>query len=637
MEQRFTDPNAMTQAGLNLIQQALSIYNKDLELALCNQRHGEMFNLPKSLTTPGAKFEDTIRYLVESGEYGDVENAEAFIQEKVDIAKAFKPHYVERIRANGQVISIEGAPLPQGGWVTVYTDITQSKKQENLLRLRSEELSDQLLSYSEELAAKNRQLEASIAALEEAKRELTEIESRTRLTSEMIPAHVAHVDRQGRYQYSNRRLSMVLPKRPNDIIGRHISEVLGAPTYNQISPKLREAFLGTPSVMEFTDDLSARRIRVAFTPDVKETGIEGAYILSMDITEETQARNALQQVAKRELAAQLTSGLAHDFANLLTIILGAQSRLTVRVQDAESRALIEATKTAATRGGSLLNTIGEMTGTRNLNPTPTHIEALLEKLFPLAEAALPKSITLKIHNTVPDEAYFIDSGMLQDALLNLILNAKDACGAEGRIKLSIRPVADIWLDFIVTDSGSGFSSKALKHALDPFYTTKGSNGNGLGLTMVYDAAKLAGGDLRLSNSFSGARAQLRLPLRKVSAKPRKAMVLIVEDNPSLRKDMRVMLTDLGQLVIEASSVCEALDLCQTLPDIALILCDLNLEGDENGTALAEARPHPSAELIFMTSLPIADPLHQEALTLAPVLSKPFSKSILETILSGGTP
>ena len=637
MEHRFTDPNAMTQAGLNLIQQALSIYDKDLELALCNQRHGEMFNLPKSLTRPGAKFEDTIRYLVESGEYGDVENAEAFIQEKVDIAKAFEPHYVERIRANGQVISIEGAPLPQGGWVTVYTDITQTKKQENLLRLRSEELSDQLLSYSEELAAKNRQLEASIAALEEAKRELTEIESRTRLTSEMIPAHVAHVDRQGRYQYSNRRLSMVLPERPNDIIGRHISEVLGAPTYNQISPKLREAFLGTPSVLEFTDDLSARRIRVAFTPDVKETGIEGAHILSMDITEETQARNALQQVAKRELAAQLTSGLAHDFANLLTIILGAQSRLTGRVQDAESLALIEATKTAATRGGSLLNTIGDMTGTRNLNPTPTHIKALLEKLLPLAEAALPKSIILKIHNTVPDEAYFLDAGMLQDALLNLILNAKDACGAGGRIKLSIRPVADIWLDFIVTDSGSGFSAKALKHALDPFYTTKGTDGNGLGLTMVYDTAKLAGGDLRLSNSFSGARAQLRLPLRKVPAMPHKAMVLIVEDDPSLRKDMRVMLTDLGHLVIEANSVCEALDLCQNLPDIALILCDLNLEGEENGTALAKAHPHPSAELIFMTSLPIADPLHQQALTLAPVLSKPFSQRTLETILSGGTP
>ena len=99
--------------------------------------------------------------------------------------------------------------------------------------------------------------------------------------------------------------------------------------------------------------------------------------------------------------------------------------------------------------------------------------------------------------------------------------------------------------------------------------------------------------------------------------------------------MRVMLTDLGHLVIEASSVSEALDLCQNLPDIALILCDLNLEGDENGTALAKARPHPSAELIFMTSLPIADPLHQDALTLAPVLSKPFSQRTLETILSGG--
>ena len=96
---------------------------------------------------------------------------------------------------------------------------------------------------------------------------------------------------------------MMLPDRPNDVISRHVSKMLGAPICNQISPKLRETFLGNPSVLEFTDDLSTRRIRVAFTPDIKETGIEGAYILSMDITEETQARNALQQVAKRELVA----------------------------------------------------------------------------------------------------------------------------------------------------------------------------------------------------------------------------------------------------------------------------------------------------------------------------------------------
>ena len=88
-----------------------------------------MVDLPKSLTIPGAKFEDTFRYLVENGEYGDVENAEAFIQEKVDIAKAFEPHYVEHIRANGHVISIKAAPLQQDDGATVYTDITQTKKQ----------------------------------------------------------------------------------------------------------------------------------------------------------------------------------------------------------------------------------------------------------------------------------------------------------------------------------------------------------------------------------------------------------------------------------------------------------------------------------------------------------------------------
>ena len=142
--------------------------------------------------------------------------------------------------------------------------------------------------------------------------------------------------------------------------------------------------------------------------------------------------------------------------------------------------------------------------------------------------------------------------------------------------------------------------------------------------------------MQLSNSFSEAHTQLRLTLRKVPTMPHNAMVLIVEDDPSLRKHMRVMLTDLGYLVIEASSAGEALDLCQNLPDIALILCDLHLEGEENGTALAKARPFPSAELIFMTSLPIADPLHQDALTLAPILSKPFSQRTLATILAGGT-
>ena len=236
------DRDTMTRAGLNLIQQALTIYDRDLRLAVCNRRFQEMFALPDALVTPGADFEATIRYLARRGDYGDVGDVERFVSERVETARAFEPHYMERTRANGRTISVEGTPLPQGGWVTVYTDITGSKRQEALLRARSEELSDQLLAYSEDLATANRELQATITALEEAKRQITEAEARTRLTAEMMPAHIAHVDRDRRYTYSNRRLSSVMPGSRGDLIGVHAAEVLGAETWAVIAPYLDRAY-----------------------------------------------------------------------------------------------------------------------------------------------------------------------------------------------------------------------------------------------------------------------------------------------------------------------------------------------------------------------------------------------------------
>ena len=318
----------LMRAGLNLIQQALSIYDRDLKLAVCNRRFQEMFALPEALVTAGAAFEDTIRFLVRRGEYGPVEDAEAAVRARVEQARAFRPHYMERQRPDGRTISVEGAPLPQGGWVTVYTDITAIKRQEALLRARSAELSDQVLTYTEQLAQANRELAATNAALEEAKRELTEIEARTRLVTEMTPAHIAHVDPGLRYTFSNRRLSTVMPGSQSNIVGLHVSEALGPEPFERIEPWLRQALSGEPSVFEITHGPSGRRIRIALTPDrLGEGPVQGVYILSADVTAETQARAALTQTAKRELAAQLTSGLAHDFSNLLTIILGLQGRL----------------------------------------------------------------------------------------------------------------------------------------------------------------------------------------------------------------------------------------------------------------------------------------------------------------------
>ena len=626
-DNKLTD--VMTVAGLNLIAQALTIYDADLRLVLCNAPFQQMFDLPKALVTAGASFEETITHLARSGEYGDVADVRAFVAERVVQARAFEPHYMERTRANGRTISVEGSPLPQGGWVTVYTDISRTKQQEALLRARSDALSGQVLAHAEELSATNRELAAMNTALEEAKRQLILSEARTRLTTEMMPAHIAHVDADARYTYSNRRLASVMPGRPEELIGKPISDVLGPQAYNCVAPALDQAFAGKLSVIEFTDDASARRIRGAFTPDTRG----GVYILSMDVTEETQNRVALQQTHRREMAAQVISGLAHDFSNLLTIILGLQSRLgRLDALPATATPLIEGTLAAARRGGALLSTIADMTGARTLRPTATHIGRLLDDLTLLAGPTLPAGMTLDIANHMPDQAVLLDSGLVQDGLLNLILNARDACGGAGRIMLEVKPVHETWIECTIRDTGPGFSKSALAHGFEPFFTTKGAEGSGLGLPMVYDMVKSAGGDLRLSNVDDGALVTMRLPYRPAVAATT-GLVLLVEDADDLRALVRDMLIGLGHSVIEAASADEAMALLADLPDIALILSDIQLMGEATGLDLAKRLPPDAPPLVLMTSLPIDDAQFLAAQTLAPVLRKPFDVKDLTALIA----
>jgi signal transduction histidine kinase len=618
---------ALTTAGLNLIAQALSIYDSDLRLAVCNARFQEMFDLPDYLVTPGARFDDTIRNIAERGDYGEVEDIEDFVRVRVNAAMAFEPHYMERTRANGQVISVEGAPLPQGGWVTVYTDITRTKRSEKLLRAHSAELSDQVLAHAEELSATNRELAATITALEEAKRQLTEMESRTRLMTEMMPAHIAHVDASGHYTYSNRQLGTIFPGRPSEILGQHISNVLGKSAFARVEPHLNDAYKGGNPVFEFTEDLDSRRIRVALTPD--DAG--GAYILSMDTTKETQARVALQQSRRRAMAALLTSGLAHDFSNLLTIILGMQGKLENMDLGQEAMQMVSATQGAARRGGRLLNRIADMTSHRTLRPKATDLHVLLQDLKILATPSLPRDVGLSVLDHTPDAKLMLDAGMLQDALLNLILNARDACGGHGQITVSAHNVSSIWIEIIVTDTGPGFSPEAMDHALDPFFTTKGGEGSGLGLPMVYDMVKLAGGDLRLGNSPTGASITLRLPYRAAPAISG-GLALLVEDNEELRAMFRDMLIGLGHSVIEATSVDEATALVADLSDITVILSDIKLQGSGTGLDLLDRLQNTELPCILMTSLPKSDPLHQVALSRAPVLGKPFTAAQLSALI-----
>lgn len=628
----------LTEAGLNLIQQALSIYDSELRLAVSNRRFQEMFGLPERFVTPGSDFGDLIRYLVERGEYGPQDDPEAAIKFRVDQARTFQPHYLERQRPDGTWIAVEGSPLKQGGWVAVYTDITAIKRQEALLRARSEELSGDLLAHAEELSEANRALAATNAALEEAQRELTEIEARTRLTAEMMPAHIARVDRDLRYTYSNRRLSSVLPGRPSAIVGLDAREALGAEAFAKIEPYLAAALDGEGSVFEFSHDETARRIRVAFTPDrVGEGPVGGVYILSMDITEESQARASLMQARKRELAAQLTSGLAHDFANLLTIILGLQSRLErLPGLPGEAKEMTAATTAAARRGGTLLDRIAQMSGRREMRPVATDLRVFLADLRTLAAPSLPDTVAFDVDARALTRPLLIDPGSLQDSLLNLVLNARDAIGAgPGAIRVEAVPVRDTWLEITVSDTGPGLSPEALERGLEPFFTTKPGEGSGLGLSMVYDLVTLAGGRVLLANTAHGAEVTLRLPLRPASETLAPRLVLLVEDSPDIRQTVREMLIELGHTVIEAETADEAERLAE-IPGIDLVLSDITLAGGRSGLELLDALwPKGIADIRLMSSLPPGNALRDSAEARAALLPKPFSKAELAAFLGGG--
>ena len=625
----------LTQAGLNLIGQALSIYDADLRLAVSNRMYRTMFALPDRLTRPGVGFAETIRHLVERGEYGAVADPDAFVAERVAQARAFEPHYLERVRPGGRVIAVEGSPLPEGGWVTVYTDITAGRAQERLLRDRAEGLSDRLVGHAEALGRANRELAAANAALEEARREATEIAARMRLTTEMLPAHIARVDPNGRYTFSNRRLGAVLPGAPADIVGLTMEAALG-PAWPRVAPHAARALEGEAALFEFTHDPTGRRVRVSFTPETGPDGaVTGVYALSMDVTEEAQARAALAQAAGRQVAAQLTSGMAHDFGNLLTVIGGMGDRLAAMALLAPAREAVDAIGLAAARGAALVDQIAGLSGPRDLAPRAVDLRAHLREVALLAGASLPEGVRLSTRVHGLDDPVLLDPEALRDALLNLVLNARDAVGAAGRVAITARPVRDTWVEVEVADTGPGFSAAALERGLEPFFTEKGGDGTGLGLSMVYDVVRLAGGRVRLSNAAApgaGGRVTLRLPLRAPPPSLPPRLVLLVEDAAPIREAVRDRLVAAGHAVLEAGSAAEARGLLD-VEGIGLVLSDIMLKSAETGLDLAAAAGGRGLEVALMTSLPPDAPLFRDAAARWPVLRKPFSVEKLAAVLA----
>lgn len=400
-------------------------------------------------------------------------------------------------------------------------------------------------------------------------------------------------------------------------------------------------------------------------------------------TEELAETNAKAQ--RMNAVGQLAGGLAHDFNNLLSIIVGNLILARERhggQQNPELDKLLSPAERATRRGADITHRLLAFSRRQPLQPEAVPVNAMIQDVLELLENSMTSKIQLSCQadHSVTDLCANVDPAYLENALINLGLNARDAMPAGGQIcfRLSARQVQHPlaydelvkpghYISIDVQDSGSGFSDDALKQALEPFFSTKSGHANsGLGLSMVYGFVKQSSGYLRLSNrkDHSGACIQLLLPAcsavrthnshdaHEPDTAPSLAgsLFLLVEDEPDVRAVVRSHLMALGIHVLEAGDSDEALLLLDTLEKtdssstseaaitaeaaISGLISDVTMPGSMNGYALAGLmrQRQPDAVILLMSGYAFDSDTNSQPSPF-PLLRKPFDPQQLASALA----
>jgi signal transduction histidine kinase/CheY-like chemotaxis protein len=355
------------------------------------------------------------------------------------------------------------------------------------------------------------------------------------------------------------------------------------------------------------------------------------FFTGRDLSERVKLEAKLRQAQKMEAIGQLTGGVAHDFNNLLAVIMGVAELAAIRAADNSQLArMMKQIEEAAQRGALLVQRMLAFARKQPLQPRSIDLNDAIRRTAAMLDRTLGEDINLK--TGLADELWpaFADPAQLQDALVNLCVNARDAMPKGGRLVIETanlhveeadgtegaeQPAGD-YVIVMVTDTGTGMTPETLEHVFEPFFTTKEvGRGTGLGLSMVYGFVKQSGGHVKIESEIGrGTTVKLYLPRyalgrSKVSPTMHEGMpmaegetVLIVEDNPDLRRLTVRRLTMLGYQVCEADTGPAALALLDTKRHIDLIFSDIVLPGGMTGYELADrARERFPSSKVLLTS------------------------------------
>jgi signal transduction histidine kinase len=347
-----------------------------------------------------------------------------------------------------------------------------------------------------------------------------------------------------------------------------------------------------------------------------------------------QSREQLFQSQKMEAVGQMTGGLAHDFNNLLTGITGSLELMRTRLAQGRINELeryITAALGAAFRAANLTHRLLAFARRQTLDPKPADVNRLIASMSEFIQRTIGPAITLEVAPAVGLWPTFCDTNQLENAILNLCINARDAMPDGGRLTIE---TTNAWIDadtarqrdmqsgqyvaICVTDTGIGMAPEVIARAFDPFFTTKPiGQGTGLGLSMIYGFTRQSGGQARIySEVGAGTTVRLYLPRYRGEAPeetsevtpavaPRAGSdetVLVVDDEPSVRMLLSETLEELGYTVIEASDGPSGLKLLQSDVRIDLLITDVGLPGGMNGRQMADAARQSRNDLkvLFIT-------------------------------------
>jgi nitrogen-specific signal transduction histidine kinase/ActR/RegA family two-component response regulator len=391
---------------------------------------------------------------------------------------------------------------------------------------------------------------------------------------------------------------------------------------------------------------------------------------AVEITDRRQAEEALRQAQKMEAVGQLTGGLAHDFNNLLAGIVGNLQLMRVRLNQGSIDSLtryIDAAESVADRATSLTHRLLAFSRRQTLDPKITNVNQLVMSMRELIQRTVGPAVQVK--TMLADDAWntLCDAHQLENALLNLAINARDAMPNGGQLTIETTNsvldqkqtaagedmVPGKYVTINVIDTGVGMSPEVMARAFDPFFTTKPiGQGTGLGLSMIFGFIKQSGGYVWLhSQPDAGTTVRIHLPMhagqaqtgmnqkKAIIAVPvaARATILLVDDEAPLRLLLAETLKEAGYTIIEAADGYEGLKILQSSEHIDLLISDVGLPGNMNGRQMADAARvvRPDLKVIFITGYAEHAAMGKDALSPGmQVMTKPFALDTFTAKIAG---